>query len=137
MTHNNPRIASTHGGTFRYPDAEAHYNLGTALAQTGRMQEAREHFEQALRFNPDDAEAHHNYGVVLQRLGRVPEAIAHYEEALRIKPDFAEAHYGLAIALAQAGKTHGSDRAFAAGAAAQARLRRGALRLGDGFGASG
>ncbi len=104
VTHNNPRIALEHGGTFRYPDAEAHYNLGTALAQTGRMQEAREHFEQALRINPDDAEAHHNYGVLLQRLGRVPEAIAHYEEALRIKPDFAEAHYGLAIALAQAGK---------------------------------
>jgi tetratricopeptide (TPR) repeat protein len=40
------------------PDfAEAHYNLGNALAQVGRVPEALEHYEQALRINPDLAAA--------------------------------------------------------------------------------
>ena len=37
--------------------AEAHYNLGMALAQTGRVAEAIEHLEQALRLKPDLIEA--------------------------------------------------------------------------------
>jgi tetratricopeptide (TPR) repeat protein len=40
------------------PDfAEAHYNLGNALAQVGRVQEAIQHYEQALRIKPDFAVA--------------------------------------------------------------------------------
>ena len=64
------------------------------------------------------------------------EAIGHYEQALRIKPDYAEAHYNLGVALEQAGKRAGGDRALRAGAADQARLRRGALQSGGRLGAS-
>ena len=40
------------------PDyAEAHYNLGVALAQAGRIPEAIEHLQQALRIKPDYAQA--------------------------------------------------------------------------------
>jgi Flp pilus assembly protein TadD len=60
------------------------------------MQEAMEHFEQALRINPDDAKAYYNLGVVLAQAGRISEAIAHYDQALRLKPDFAEARNALA-----------------------------------------
>jgi tetratricopeptide (TPR) repeat protein len=36
------------------PDlADAHYNLGVALARAGRAPEAIEHYEQALRLRPD------------------------------------------------------------------------------------
>jgi cytochrome c-type biogenesis protein CcmH/NrfG len=38
-------------------DAEAHYNLGLALAQTGKIAEAIGHWEQALRIKPDLTEA--------------------------------------------------------------------------------
>jgi tetratricopeptide (TPR) repeat protein len=77
----------------------AHVNLGRALFQRGRRQEAIEHWEQSLRLDPNYAEAHNNLGLALMRQGRVQEAIGHYEQALRIRPDFAEAHKNLGNAL--------------------------------------
>ena len=77
----------------------AHGSLGGALGRAGRIPEAIEHLEQALRINPDYADARCNLGAALGRAGRIPEAIAQYEQALRIEPDFAEAHYNLGVAL--------------------------------------
>ena len=83
---------------------------GIALAQAGRVEEAIDHYEQALRIKPDYAEAHDNLGIALAQTGKIEEAIAHYEQALRIKPDFAEAHYNLGLALAQTGRLRGGRR---------------------------
>jgi tetratricopeptide (TPR) repeat protein len=79
-------------------------NLGNALLQAGRMQEGIEHYEQALRIEPDFAEAHNNLGIALLQLGNVAEAVGQYEQALRIKPDFADAHSNLGDALLRLGK---------------------------------
>jgi tetratricopeptide (TPR) repeat protein len=84
--------------------AEAHDNLGGVLAQTGKIEEAIAHYEQALRLKPDYAEAHYNLGIALWQTGRVPEAIVQYEQALRVKPDLVEAQYNLGMTLAQTGK---------------------------------
>jgi len=77
----------------------AHNNLGIALGQAGKLDEAIEHCEQALRIRPGFPEAHYNLGMALGRIGRVDEAIGQYEQALRFKPDFPEAHYSLGNAL--------------------------------------
>ena len=82
----------------------AHNNLGATLVSLGRVQEAKEHYEQSLRINPKNAEAHYNLGIVLGEAGRIPEAIEHLEQALRMNPDSAEAHYNLGVTLQQAGK---------------------------------
>ena len=51
------------------PDsADAHYNLGAALARLGRVPEAIAQYEQALRIKPDDDETRHE----LARLRAVP-----------------------------------------------------------------
>jgi protein O-mannosyl-transferase len=90
----------------RWPiNPRAHYNLGDALGREGRIPEAIDQYEAALRLKPDYIEAHNNLGLALWSAGRIPEAITQLEEALRLKPDFAEAHYNLGLALANTGRT--------------------------------
>jgi tetratricopeptide (TPR) repeat protein len=86
------------------PCADAHAGLGLALARTGRVQEAIEHWEQTLRLKPDYAWAHNNLGATLMNQGRLHEAISHLEQALRLKPDFAAAHNNLGNALTGLGR---------------------------------
>ena len=66
-----------------------HNNLGVALADRGKNQEAMAHYTEALRINPNYAEAYNNLGNALARQGKKPEAIAYYKEALRIDPHYA------------------------------------------------
>ena len=66
------------------------------MVETGKIEEAIAHYEQAVRIRPDFAEAHNNFGTALAQTGKIEEAIAQYEQALRIKPDFAEARNALA-----------------------------------------
>jgi tetratricopeptide (TPR) repeat protein len=85
------------------PDyAEAHNDLGTALARTGKIDDGIPHFEQALRIKPDFAEAHFNLAVALENTGRTREALDHYRQALKLQPDFAPASNG--VARLQAGQ---------------------------------
>src|SRR5216117_2054853 len=84
--------------------AVGQYSRGLVLAQQGKLTEAMEHYQTALRINPDYADAHNNVGAVLADQGRLAEAIEHYREALRLKPDYADAHYNWGNVLAQQGK---------------------------------
>ena len=78
------------------PDyAGAHNNLGNALKELGRLDEAVASYLKALAIKPDYAKAQNNLGVALQDLGRLDEAVASYHKALATKPDFAEAHLNL------------------------------------------
>jgi hypothetical protein len=74
----------------------AHNNLGYILAQSGRLPEATEQFEEALRLNPNYAEAHNNLGFIFEHTGRKPEAIDQYKEALRSDPRLMMAKINLA-----------------------------------------
>ena len=83
----------------------AHNNLGLALFQRGRTQEAIAQYREALRIDPAFADAQSNLGNALLRQGRTAEAVACYREALRIDPAFPGAHYNLGNVLLQQGRT--------------------------------
>ena len=90
----------------KLPDNErAHNNLGTALDDEGRTDEAIAQFQEVLKLKPDLAEAHGNLGNVLSKIpGRLSEAIAEYNESLRLKPDFVRARINFANALEDEGR---------------------------------
>jgi tetratricopeptide (TPR) repeat protein len=82
----------------------AHDNLGAALFNQGRYDEAIPHYIEALRITPLNPDAHNNLGVALAREKKLDEAIAHFTEALRIKPNYAQVHGNMAVALAEQGR---------------------------------
>ena len=82
----------------------AHYNLGMALAESGRREEAIAEFGEALRLEPEFPQAYFNRGNALSSLGRINEAAGDYAAALRINPNYAEAHYNLGDVLLRLGR---------------------------------
>jgi tetratricopeptide (TPR) repeat protein len=85
-------------------NARAHYNLGVALLQSGRVAEAMGSFRKALDITPRHAESHYNLGVALAHQQRLAEAVAQYQQALEINPHVAAFHCTLGIALLQQGR---------------------------------
>ncbi|HVM50094.1 MAG TPA: tetratricopeptide repeat protein [Candidatus Acidoferrum sp.] len=89
----------------------AHANLGSALVNKGRFDEAISHLQESLRLRPDDgvpqdelAQVHNNLGIALVNNGHIDDAVGQLEQAIHLQPDHADAHYNLGIALAKAGR---------------------------------
>jgi protein O-mannosyl-transferase len=88
----------------------AHNDLGVILARQGRLPDATEHFEAALKSNPNDPDLLANLALTHFVQGRFNEACAAYRAAIRMKPDSPSLHENLANALKNLGK---NDEAIA------------------------
>ena len=75
------------------------YNLGVALNDKGKLDEAIAAYRAAIAVKPDFADAHCNLGAALKDQGKLDQAIAAYRQAIAIKPNYAMAHSNLGIAL--------------------------------------
>ena len=82
----------------------AHNNLGNALLNNKKVDEAITQYQTALQIKPDFAEALNNLGNALMQKERTDEAIAYFQKALEIKPGYAEAHGNLGNAFLQKGQ---------------------------------
>jgi len=66
----------------------AEHNLGSYLMdQPGRLPEATEHLQAALRINPDSPSAHSDLGSALAKSGQLQEAIGEFQTAMRLNPN--------------------------------------------------
>lgn len=63
----------------------AQTNLGTALAEHGRVREALVELQKAIVLNPADAIAHAGIGVVFKALGNRSKALEHLSRALEVR----------------------------------------------------
>jgi protein O-mannosyl-transferase len=79
--------------------ADAHGNLGAALATLGRVEEAIDHYNKALLIQPDWAQMHNNLAIALARCKKIDEAIPHWEQAVKLNPKLAEAHQNMGMIL--------------------------------------
>src|SRR6185503_12424155 len=103
--------------------------LAFALGQVGRPGDALQHYEEALRLEPELQEAHQQVAALLLALGRAPEALEHALRAAAIAPNSA----GELVVLGQAFRANRRlDDALAAYREA-ARLEPGAPEAAAGF----
>jgi tetratricopeptide (TPR) repeat protein len=85
-------------------DAAAQNALAMQYVRAGRLDDARQRLDEALRLAPQHAEAHSNLGTVLQMQGRLAEAAPHLERAVRLKPDDDRVRFNYANGLTAAGR---------------------------------
>ena len=93
--------------------ADAHYNMGVALATKGRIDDAMTHYRKALEIDANHAETHNDMGVAIANSGRVDEAMIHFRKALEIKPRLFQAHGNLGVALFNTGRRDKAIKIFA------------------------
>ena len=87
----------------------AYQNLGEALRDRGRFEEALASARQAFAYMPPNSPLfagmlHNDVGLVLARQDKTAEAAREFSEAVRLSPNFAEAHNNLGDALATEGR---------------------------------
>ena len=81
-------------------DDRARSNLGMALLECGRFDEAIVQLQRALEINADVAGVHNNLGIIMARRGQMDEAIVHFQKAVDLQPGFVGALNNLGNALA-------------------------------------
>jgi len=90
----------------------AHDGLGECLAKRGRLDEAIDQFQQALKIAPRYPEIETNLVIALTKKGRTDEAIPHLQALLKENPNDAQAHYNLGNALRKKGDSQGAIAAY-------------------------
>jgi tetratricopeptide (TPR) repeat protein len=83
---------------------DAHINLGVALYQMGRADEARAEFLTAVQLDPLNGISRYNLGCVLEEQGEIDQAIDHLRRAVRALPAHADVHFNLALAYEKRGE---------------------------------
>lgn len=81
-------------------NADAHNNVGAALATEGKLDEAIFHYRSSIALNPNNAATYNNLGAALATQGRLDEAVERFRDAVRLKEGYADAHVNLGLALA-------------------------------------
>ena len=90
-------------------------NLGGALGELDRPQEALAAFDRALALDPSSPQALNNVGVVRRELGRLGESEAAFRQVIELTPGMAFGHYNLGHTLFLQGRFQAAHSAYAEG----------------------
>ena len=108
----------------------AHNGLGHLLLNDGRLDEAIEEFQIALKIDPRFPEAQKNLSVALTEKGRTDEAVAHLQTLIAEHPDDAQGHYNLGNALLKKGDSRSAIAAYQKALLARSRYPAAHYNLG-------
>jgi tetratricopeptide (TPR) repeat protein len=78
------KAASAGGGGA---SADATFNQGIILWNTGKIAEAKAKFEETIKINANHADAHFQLGMALLNEGKLPDAVTAFETYLKLAPD--------------------------------------------------
>jgi tetratricopeptide (TPR) repeat protein len=85
-------------------NGRAQSNLGGALSEKGRTEEALEHLRKGVALEPKFADGQNNLGAALARAGELDEAIPHMAAAVDLAPQAVGNHYNFGRVLAAKGR---------------------------------
>ncbi|WP_426418604.1 tetratricopeptide repeat protein [Bradyrhizobium genosp. A] len=94
------------------PKAEYLLSLATVLERQGRLEDAGQHYSQALSLKPDDAGLWNHLGNLLWQLGRKDEAAQHLQQALKLNPQYWEAAHNCGMLLLELGRHADAIKCF-------------------------
>jgi tetratricopeptide (TPR) repeat protein len=95
----------SHAVTVAPDNAVVHQNLGVALKEAGRLEEAIGHLAQASALRPDWVEARLSLAGALATARRYERAIAELQQIVAAHPDHGDALYSLGVASFLLGRT--------------------------------
>lgn len=87
-------------------------NLGAALRDLWRNEEAIEAYQQAIGIDPTYVDAYNGLGNAYYGLGRNKEAIEAYQKTIGIDPTYVEAYYNLGNAFSDLGRKDEAIEAY-------------------------
>jgi Flp pilus assembly protein TadD len=97
----------------RYPnDVEGLNNLGAALVNARRTQEALVHLHRGLRIQPSHAQLHVSLAYAYRDLGDLPRAMSLYRDAVKLKYDLPQAWFGIARVNLESGNRDAAHKAW-------------------------
>jgi protein O-mannosyl-transferase len=91
-------VPSTSGEAQSSSEALSHLTKGQQALESHHLNEAKEHFQRALKADPSLAEAQLFLGIAEFQAGENPAAIRHFGAYLELHPDSFDGHYNLALA---------------------------------------
>ncbi len=71
-------------------DASAYFNLGVACEQLGRLEEAIDAYERAIKYNPNHTGARFNLALTYLKKNEKGAALEQYEVLRRLNPELAQ-----------------------------------------------
>lgn len=80
-------LSSAAGATAGGGSVDALYNQGVIAWNAGKAEDAKKHFEEVIKLNPQHAEAHYQLGMCFVNLGNLPEAAGMFEKYLTLAPE--------------------------------------------------
>jgi serine/threonine protein kinase/Flp pilus assembly protein TadD len=98
------RLYSAVAVSLRPESTAAHTNLGIALCDLGKLDEAVAEYRTAIGLDPKYATAHYDLGNALYDQRKLDEAVAEYRTAIGLNPKHFGAHSNLGHALREQGK---------------------------------
>jgi Tfp pilus assembly protein PilF len=90
----------------------AHKLYGDFLEKTGRLKDAAEQYDKALKFSPGFQSAREKMGLTLLEMKEFDKAIVVLTDLLRAKPDWPEMHVRLAVAYSQKHQLAAAEKHF-------------------------
>ena len=89
----NKNTLFSHALQFTKKNFIVHDGLGIALFEEGKIEEAINHFSEAILANPNYSNAYLNRGIAYFKLGKYQRAIDDFNKAIQLRPDYTPLYY--------------------------------------------